>query len=210
MKSLLLLAAAAFAPLLGLAQGAAPLPAAPSPSPAAASSPSAGATRDAAATVPLPGQPSGPTLERNIPLIPETAPGTSRSSSHSARAHPGGSPHEFATFQTEQDIRTRIRIREAQNRALNDPGIQADWVAAYNTRTDVQHRALLTVYYNHLYDRIIHFDPSDADRANLRRASILARMKYTRLGDEDTSENPFVAPTPEPSGPNPPSSETSQ
>ena len=138
-----------------------------------------------------------------MPLIPETAPSNPRSS-HAGKAHPGASPHEFATFQTEKDIRGRIRLREAETRVLNDPAIQAEWAAAHRATTEPEHRARLTVYYDHLYDRVIKLDPSVAVRAKVRKANAIARMKYTRLGDADNSENPFVAPAPSASGPNPP------
>jgi len=212
MKSLLLLAAA-FAPCLTLAQAPALSPAGSS-TPAAASSPSAtpasaGNAHDAASTVPLPGQASGPALEKNIPLIPETAPGTSRPS-HSGKAGSASaagasaSPHEFATFAAEEDIRMRVHLRQAATRVLNDPTIQAEWAAAHRVPTDPQRRALLAIYYNHFYDLMIKLDPSVAVRANLRRQSSLSRLKYTRLGDTDNSEDPFVPVAPVVSGPNPP------
>ncbi len=181
-------------PLIALGQAPS---ASPSPQPAA------GNTHDAAATVPLPGQPSGPTLEKNLPLIPETVPSNGASASP-GKSNPAASPQKAATFQTEDDIRVRLRMRAAETRALNDPAIQADWAAAHNTRTDPERRALLTVYYNHLYNRMLKLDPASSQRIEARRQSILARMKYTRLGDEDNSENPFVPPAPIASGPNPP------
>ena len=162
--------------------------------------------------MPLPGQPSGPTLQRNIPLIPENIPaGAPRSSKHSGKTHPGATPKQFATFQSEETLRMRIRLREAQTRALNEPGIQADWATAHHTRTDPERRAKLTIYYNHLFDRMIKIDPSIAERANARRSAALARMKYTRLGEADISDNPFVQGVPAVTGPNPPASaDTSQ
>jgi len=229
MKSILLLlaaAAAAAAPLRLLAQAASPSPAGAAaaalfnPAPAASPAPSAigvpspassssGAAHDAAVAVPLPGQPSGQTLEKNMPLIPEEAPPSRRS--HSGKARPGASPQEYATFQTEHDIGTRVRMRMAETRALNDPVVQADWVAAHAALTDTRRRALLTTYYTHLYDKMARIDPSLAERIATRKLATLARMKYTRLGDDDdNSENPF-APVPQAaSGPNPPSSDTVQ
>jgi hypothetical protein len=152
-----------------------------------------------------------PALEKNLPLIPENAPGNPEpgGGGGSHRARPGASPKEFATFSTEEDIRSRLSMRIAQTRVLNEPNIQAQWAAAHNTRTDPEKRALLTIYYNHLYDRMIKLDPNDAQRIEARRQSTLARMKYTRLGDLDNSEDAFVAPTPIPSGPNPPAQDSS-
>ncbi len=219
MKSLLiLLAAAASATLFAIAQSANPFPAAGSPSPTGSGSPTApGNTGPAASSVPLPGQPAGPTLEKNIPLIPEPGPygaggpnggksGKSRKSGRShANASPGASPH--GTFEVEQDIRLHIRIREAQTRAVNEPAIRADWVAAHETRTDPERRAALTVYYNHLYDRMIQLDPSIATLANVRRQSAIFRMHYARLGDIVQADDPFATPAPAAGGKNPPLSD---
>jgi hypothetical protein len=219
MKSLVvLLAAIASASLLALAQSVGPATAIPttpavgppSPSP----SPSPAATGPSASSVPLPGLPTGPTLEKNLPLIPEAAPFGSpgahgRKSGRSRRgggsgpnASPGASPHD--TFGVERDIRLRIRIREAQTRAANDPSVHADWVAAHNTHSDPQRREALKTYYNHLYDRMIQIDPSIAVLANARRQTDINRMYYVRLGEEAPEENPFATPAPAAEGKNPP------
>jgi hypothetical protein len=215
-RLVVLLAIAASVSLLALAQSAGPATAIGAP-PAAAASPSPAApanTGPAASSVPLPGLPAGPTLEKNMPLIPETAPfgptgehghkgGKSRKAGAAGpNASPAASPHE--TFDVEQDIRLKIRIREAQTRAANDPSVQADWVAAHNTRTDPARRAALTVYYNHLYSRIVQLDPSIAALANARRQSVITRMVNTRLGEDAPEVNPFATPTPDPEGKNPP------
>jgi hypothetical protein len=229
MKSLLLLlAAAAFvsAAVIGYAQtegaSANPSPAQGSPPPdAAAPSPDNNSPGGAASLVPLPAapapspQPGTPALENNMPLIPETVTtgggkpgkgGKSRKSGGShANASPGSSPHE--TFQVEEDIRVRVRLRQAQTEAMNAPEMQAEWAAAHSTRTDPQRRAALTDYYNHLYDRIIKIDPSIAANANLRRQAIITRMHYARLGDLPPSDDPYATPTPPASGKNPPSND---
>jgi hypothetical protein len=186
-----------------IATGTAPAPKAPSAPKAPAS---AGNAHEAAAAVPLPGQSPGPSLEKNIPLIPEPPAPASRHGGGKAQA--SSSPHEFATFQVEHDIRMRIHLRELQTRVWNQPAIQADWAAAHHAATDPQRRALLAVYFNHLYDGMIKLDPTIAQRVNLRRQAVIERMKYTRLSDSDNSENPFVAPTPIPSGVNPPAQES--
>jgi hypothetical protein len=224
MKSLLvLLAVAASLSLLALAQSvepavgsANPAPAAGSPAPNAAAPSLSGS--DAAAGVPISGQSAGPTLEKPMPLMPETIPASSapgksgksgkggksrKAGGAGASASPGASP--TGTFEVEQDIRLRIRIREAQTRALNDPDIQADWAAAHHTRSDPARRIALTLYYNHLYDRMSKIDPTIADRANARKQAAIARLYYVRLGEDAPSEDPFATPTPPAEGPNPPS-----
>ncbi|HEX4087016.1 MAG TPA: hypothetical protein VHY22_19030 [Chthoniobacteraceae bacterium] len=174
-------------------------PGAPNPSPA----PRPGA---AAAGVPLPGQPAtGPTLEKSLPLIPQPVPG-----GHGQhQAAPGATPREPATFKTEEDIRMRIRIREAENRAQTMPDVQALWLGAHQAPTERKRRALIAKYYNLLYDRMIKLDPGIAERANLRRQTLIARLRYTRLGESNNSEDPFVAPPPVVAGPNPPPGERS-
>jgi len=217
MKSFLVFLTACAAPLVALAQMPAlsPSPAAlsapppadvtPAPPPSTGSvrttgtAPAAGNAHDAAATVPLPGQSTGPALEKNLPLMPDNVPGSqghngksrkSGNSGNGGESSPASSPHGAVdTFTSEQNLRVRLKIRQAETRARNDPHIQADWDAAHHTNTDPERRALLTVYYNHLYDLIIKIDPSTAVRANALRSSMLARMKYTRLeGDEDQTD----------------------
>jgi len=224
MKSLLiLLAAAASLSLLALAQSVEPGVGSANPSPAAGSPPPNAAAPSlsgsaAAAGVPMPGQSTGPTLEKAMPLMPETMPASSEPSGKSgkggkggksrrsgASASPGASP--TGTFEVEEDIRIRTRIREAQTRAFNEPDIQADWVAAHHTRSDPARRVALTLYYNHLYDRMIKIDPTIADRANARKQAAIARLYYVRLGEDAPSEDPFATPTPPAEGPNPPSAD---
>jgi hypothetical protein len=154
-----------------------------------------------------------------MPLIPETVPESSRksggksgksrkSAEPGAKASPSGTPKD--TFGVEAGVRTRIHMRELQTRAVNEPDIQALWVAAHETKTDPDRRAALTIYYNHLYDRIIKFDPSVKVNVNLRREAIISRLHYARLGDLPPAEDPYATPTPAPEGPNPPSTDQSQ
>jgi hypothetical protein len=217
MKSLLILLAAALAPLIALAQGG------PVVAPGASATPSTGAptslfpdevtpapsgpTHDAAATVPLPGQPTSAPLEKNIPLIPETAPATTKGHHKGHAGHAGASPSVFSTFQTEQDIRVRVRLRQAETQALADPAIRAQWSAAENAPTDPERRTLLTAYYNHLYDRMLRLDPENADRINARRLGSISRLKYVRIGnpdDDDAQETYTSHPAAHDFGPNPP------
>jgi hypothetical protein len=162
----------------------------------------------------LPAQ-AAPDLEQTMPLIPENMPAGSgkagkggkghRSGEPGARPSPSGSPKN--TFEVEADIRTRVRLRNAETLAVNEPDIHAYWVAAHETRSDPARRAALTVYYNHLYDRMIKFDPTIATNANLRRQAILGRLVYARLGDLLPSDNPYATPVPDSMGKNPPPSE---
>jgi hypothetical protein len=129
---------------------------------------------------------------------------------HGGKSQPGGSPKEFATFVTEQNIRTRIHMREARTHALNEAPIQADWAAAHQTVTDPERRVKLSVYYNHLYDRMIQLDPTVAKAANAERAAVIGRLKYPRIEDPAYENNLFATPTPTPSNvaPNPPDTDT--
>jgi hypothetical protein len=107
----------------------------------------------------------------------------------------------------EEDIRMRLRMRDAQTRASNEPAIRGEWIAAHETRNDPARRAALKVYYNHLFDRMIQLDPTIADRVNARREAEIQHMYYPRLGDEAPSDDPFATPTPAAEGPNPPPAE---
>lgn len=99
-------------------------------------------------------------------------------------------------------------MRKAETQVLNaDPSLEADWAAAHQASTDPQRRQLLRDFYTKLYDRMAKIDPSIGGLAGEHKTAAFERMKYSRLGDLDNSEDPFVAPTPEPSGPNPPAQE---
>jgi hypothetical protein len=170
--------------------------------------------------VPLPAQnvPAAAEQQQTMPLIPENVPAGSEKKGKSGRTRkapksgqaggavsPGGSPHD--TFQVEEDIRMRVRMRKAQTVAVNEPDIQADWAAAHETRSDPARREALKVYYNHLYDRMIKIDPTIAVGANLRRQAVLGRLVYARLGDLLPSDNPYATPEPETESQNPPASD---
>jgi hypothetical protein len=192
MKSLLIFLAILAAPLLAGAQSLFPTPETDGTAPASSAPPAAGSAGDAASTVPLPGQGNGPSIEKNLPLIPEGGPsGGGKTRAH--RTHSvTTSPESSATFQTEQDIMDRIRLRKAVTRVQNDPAIQAEWVAAHQQRTDPERRAALAQYYNHLYGRVLKLEPALADKINARKQSALIRMRNPRLDadDADASSSP--------------------
>jgi hypothetical protein len=220
MKRFLLLAALGAVVSIAVIGAAQSPDASPAPAPAAISSGAAGGNPGAAASsVPLPAQPSGPNLEQSMPLMPENVPpgtesggGGRKSGKHKggipgpwSKPSPSGSPRE--TFAVEADIRIRLKMRAAETQALNEPQTQADWVAAHQTRTDPARRAALTVYYNHLYDRMIQIDPTIATAVNARRLGELGRLHYARLGDLLPADNPYATPVPPAQGVNPPTSD---
>ena len=202
--------------VIGAAQSpdASPAPAAGITSGTAAGNPGA-----AASSVPLPAQPAEPNLDQTMPLIPENVqPGSEKAGEGGkggkhkkgavgpwASPSPSGSPRN--TFDVEADIRSRLRMREVETQVLNEPETQANWVAAHQTRTDPARRAALTVYYNHLYDRMIQIDPTIAVAVNQRRQSVVGRLHYARLGDLPPSDNPYATPVPPSEGVNPPTSD---
>ena len=221
MKSILplaILAAIVSIAIIGAAQGPTNGQA-PDASPATEESGtgSAGNPGAAASGVPLPAQPAqpaGPNLGPGMPLMPENMPAgpekggkgaKGKRSGPGARPSPSGSPRN--TFEVEEDIRMRIRMRRAETEAVNEPDIQAYWVAAHETRTDPARRDALKVYYDHLYDRMIKIDPVITTSANARRQALLARLVYARLGDLLPSDNPYATPIPAVSGKNPPASD---
>jgi hypothetical protein len=229
MKRLLVLAAGASISTLAFiayAQGVNGVPLNPTPA-VASPSPAAGAPDQMsgdASSVPLPAQavptasPSGPA----IPLMQESTPGSTpggksgkggkdkggkvNSGKGGRNAHATPTPPK-QTFDVEADIRLRVHIREAQTKAVNEPALEAQWAAAHDIKIDPKRRTALIAYYNHLYDTMIKIDPTITTAVNVRRNGVVNRMQYARLGDLLPSEDPYAAPTPAPSGPNPPAEE---
>ena len=209
-----LLAAAAviLAPLPAPAQDAAPahqgvaIPPAPDANPAPATSNAGASEKDAAATVPLSGQSTGPELDKPGQLMPEAIPSNPKPHGHSGgkRGEPPLAPQPgpalASTFKAEQDLKTLIRLRQIQTRAQNDPSIQADWDAAHRAKSDPKRRELLTIYYNHLYGRMLKLDSSLAEKIQARRAAALGRLQYNRLreatGEQAANGNGSETPPP--------------
>ena len=84
-----------------------------------------------------------------------------------SRRSAASTPGPGNTFRAEDDLKGRIRMRQLYTRVLNDPATQSEWDAAHQVKTDPERRALLKIYYTHLYDRMLKLDPI-AGRADQR------------------------------------------
>jgi hypothetical protein len=149
--------------------------------------------------------------------MPETIPsgsaGPSGRHGKGAKAESGGEAATSGTaskntFDVERDIRLRVHLRMADTQAENDPKIQADWLAAHETRTDPDRRTALTRYYTDLTAEVEKIDPTIAQQADARKASAIDRLHYAHLGDEPPELDPFGTPPPPQEGQNPPSPDT--
>jgi hypothetical protein len=225
MKSLLaLLAVLALLPMAARAQqtqspeAQSQNPTAAAAAPRPASSPELSGS-EAASTVPLPGQsvPASQSLEKPLPLMPETMPpGAAEPAGRhrkGAEGQAGGAAGTSGTeskntFDVEQDIRGRIHIRIAETQAENESRIQADWLAAHETRTDPARRAALTKYYTDLAAEIEKIDPTIIQQAESRKEAAIDRLHYAHLGDEPPDFDPYGTPAPAGESQNPPSQDT--
>ncbi len=199
MKLSRLLAVTAFLPLAALGQA--------SPPEAGPAQPGTTA-KDAAATVPLPAQPASPGQEKPIQLIPDNVPNISKpgrgrggSGGGDTAVEGAATPGPSNTFRAEEDLKVRVRMRQARTHVLNEPITQEEWDAAHRVKTDPERRALLKIYYTNLYDRMLKYDSSLAERIHAQKTSTLLRLRYPRLepdSDEDQSTLSGGGPMPEP------------
>jgi len=174
---------------------------------------------EAASAVPLPGEavPAAPALEKPLPLMPENMPpgatGPSGRHGKGGKGQSGGQAGGEAgtsgtasknTFDVERDIRLRVHIRIAETQAENEPKIQADWLAAHETRTDPDRRTALTKYYTDLTAELEKIDPTVTQQVEARKVSAIDRLHYAHLGDEPPEFDPYGTPAPAVENQNPP------
>lgn len=91
-----------------------------------------------------------------LPLIPEAMPTLERSPEERSPKR----EKKSATEEAEDAVRDRIKLREAKNKAQNEPDLQALWDSQFKARTDFEQRAILTEYYTRLWARIAKLDKS--------------------------------------------------
>lgn len=114
-------------------------------------------------------------IEPEVTLIPEQVP---------QNAKPAPEPKPEAKSKTEanaEELIERIRLREAQVKALRDPQVQAEWDRAAKAKTDHEKRESLKRYYKLLYARILKIDSSVKKTADLREHAALRRLEQTRI-----------------------------
>ena len=190
-----LLAASLFAtlPLFAQEKPAAPAPAAPAPeAPADVSPPPlAPSEKDKDRLELMPSKPAQlipPPID--LPLIPEMPIPQDRPPRRGVES-PIKPKRDSATAAAEDELKQRVRLREARTKALRDPAVQAEWARANEVKTDYEKRAALTSYYKLLYGRIAKIDSSLKAPADKLLKQSLAEFEQTRIAP--TQPPPGVA-----------------
>jgi hypothetical protein len=97
----------------------------------------------------------------DLPLIPEVPLPSERPPRPPAAQSPIKTKGtSSATAQAEDELKQRIRLREARTKALRDPAVQAEWTRANEVKTDYERREALRNYYKLLYGRMVKLDSS--------------------------------------------------
>lgn len=119
-------------------------------------------------------------LPAEVPLIPEEVPQTAKprgGAIDSSRAGVKSSKTDVSA----QELRDRIRFREAKTKALRDPQVQEKWERSGKAKTDYEKRDELKNYYKLLYARMAKFDSSIKKLIDERQALSLRRLEQTRI-----------------------------
>jgi hypothetical protein len=81
----------------------------------------------------------------------------------------------------EDALRKRIKLREIKTKALRDPAIQAEWEKSLAARTDYEKRAIMTNYYNLLFDRMLKIDATLKTEIDALRDSYISDVTQKRV-----------------------------
>ena len=139
-------------------------------------------------------QVTAPTQElpgESLELIPEVPKSTTK-----PKAAPSEPKKKSSTEQASDDLRLRIRYREAKTRALEDPKLQQEWDRAQSMKTEPGKREALKSYYNLLCDRMVKIDSTVKPRVETFRKTLIWRLdpeahlraKTTKPTDERDEE----------------------
>ncbi len=116
----------------------------------------------------------------DLPLIPEIPMPQDRPSRRNVES-PIKPKRDSATAAAEDELKQRVRLREARTKALRDPAVQAEWERANEVKTDYEKRAALTSYYKLLYSRIVKIDSSLKAPADKLLKQALAQFDQNRI-----------------------------
>ncbi len=122
----------------------------------------------------------------SLPLIPE-APARPQKSKKPVQILPSIiDPENSAGKKTkteiaDEELRGRIRFREAKTKAIKDPAIQSELNRAQAARTDFVKREAMRSYYKLLYARMTKIDASIKPRIAIALAQSLHRLEQDRL-----------------------------
>jgi hypothetical protein len=115
----------------------------------------------------------------DLPLIPEMPVPQERPRTRSVE-----SPiktRDSATSAAADEVKQRIRLREAKTKAQRDPAVMAEWTRSTEVKTDYEKREALKSYYRLLYARMARIDPSLKAPIALQLQQNLARLEQTRI-----------------------------
>ncbi|MDB6174345.1 MAG: hypothetical protein JWL59_3656 [Chthoniobacteraceae bacterium] len=122
----------------------------------------------------------------SLPLIPD-APARTPKPKKSAPSPPSildpanGSGKKTKTEIADDELRGRIRFREAKTKAIKDPLIQSELGRAQAARTDFVKREAMKSYYKLLYARMTKIDASIKPRIDAALTQSLHRLEQDRL-----------------------------
>jgi hypothetical protein len=124
---------------------------------------------------------SEPNLESTAPAtegLPEMRP------PDEADRMPAGGPtfRKTKTSESADELRQRIRVRQAKTKAIQDPRVQEALERADTARTLPERREAMRDYYNALYDRMVRIVPSIQKSVALLRKENLGRFDESRIG----------------------------
>ncbi len=115
----------------------------------------------------------------DLPLIPEVPLPQERPRTRSVE-----SPiktRDSATAAAADEVKQRIRLREAKTKALRDPAVMAEWTRSTEVNTDYEKREVLKSYYRLLSARMTRIDPSLKAPVALQLQDSLARLDQNRI-----------------------------
>jgi hypothetical protein len=92
---------------------------------------------------------------------------------------------------TANDLDLRIRFRQAQSRAAQDPVIQGAWEESRVAVTDYDKRAALKSYYQMLFKRMLALDKGIAPIVDDRQRYQLRRLEQTRIDPTDPLDEEY-------------------
>jgi hypothetical protein len=125
-------------------------------------------------------EPKEPVLPDTLGLIPETPEPAKKPKGGALKEKEPGEKVDRTTA-AENELGSRIRLRELTNRVRQEPKIAAELERANAAKTDYEKREALKSYYKQLYDRIVKIDPSLDKRVAEIRAKSLHRLAETRV-----------------------------
>ena len=133
----------------------------------------------------------------DLPLIPEIPIPQDRPPRNPGVESPIKTKRSSATAAAEDELKQRIRLREARTKALRDPAVQAEFARANEVKTDYERREALRNYYKLLYGRMVKLDSSlksPVDKLLKQALNTLDQDHIAPTQQPATASNPATAP----------------